>query len=224
MIKLAPSILSADFTKLGEEIKIIEKQNIPYLHIDVMDGHFVPNISIGIPVIKSIRKTTKLILDVHLMISNPELYIEDFADAGADIINIHYEACQNKDIKSIIESIKSFGKKAAVTINPETSCESLFDIIKYLDMVLVMSVNPGFGGQKFIDESLIKINKISDFMKKNNFHKEIEIDGGVNINNIRSVIGAGANIIVVGSAIFNANNKELEIQKYQEVLSEYEDK
>lgn len=220
MIKLSPSILSIDFMEIGKEIRLLEREGIPYIHIDVMDGMFVPNITVGMPVIESIRKFTDLTLDVHLMINKPERYIESFAECGADIINVHYEALENPT--ETLKKIRSVNKKSAVTIKPCTPPESIFNIIEYADMVLVMSVEPGFGGQKFLDGSLSKINKIADFASRNNFNIDIEMDGGINLDNVRNVIDAGANVIVVGSAIFSKQNQAEEIKKYYDIFSSYE--
>lgn len=220
MIKLSASILEADFTKLGEEIKILEREKIPYIHIDVMDGHFVPNISMGIPIIDSLRKATKLILDVHLMIDNPERYIESFAKAGADIINFHYEAVSEPE--KIIEMIRATGKKCAVTISPDTPAEKIFNIIALVDMVLVMSVYPGFGGQSLIPSSLDKIRTIYNYIKENNLDVDIEIDGGVKMSNVKDVLKAGANVIVVGSSIFKAEDIEKEVARFNEIFKEFD--
>jgi len=201
MVKIAPSILSADFSKLGEEIERIDKGGADFIHIDVMDGSFVPNISFGLPVIKSIRNRTDKVFDVHLMINNPSSYIDDFIDAGADIITVHYEA--DKHIDRTINYIKSKGKKAAISLNPGTPTSVLKDLIASLDMVLIMSVNPGFGGQKFIPYSLDKIREIKELSNKFNPSLLIQVDGGVDKTNVKEIIEAGANVIVAGSAVFS---------------------
>lgn len=200
MVKISSSILSADFSKLGEEIKNVDKAGADFIHIDVMDGNFVPNISIGLPVIKSIRNKTDKVFDVHLMIENPSRYIDEFIEAGADIITIHYEA--EKHIDRAIDYIKSKGVKAGVSLNPGTPCIVLKDIIEKLDLVLIMSVNPGFGGQKFIPYSLNKIKEVKEMSLNVNKDLLIEVDGGVDKNNSKAIVEAGANVLVAGSAIF----------------------
>lgn len=200
MVKISPSILSADFSKLGEEIKKLDKAGADFIHIDVMDGNFVPNISIGLPVIKSIRNKTDKVFDVHLMIENPSRYIDEFVEAGADIITIHYEA--EKHIDRAIDYIKSKGVKAGVSLNPGTPSIVLKDIIEKLDLVLIMSVNPGFGGQKFIPYSINKIKEVKEMSLNVNKDLLIEVDGGVDRNNSKAIIEAGANVLVAGSAIF----------------------
>lgn len=213
MMKLAPSILSADFSKLGEDVKNLEKCGADVVHIDVMDGMFVPNISFGVPIIKSIRKKTKLPFDVHLMIEEPSRYVEDFVKAGADIITVHYEADRHLD--RTINYIKSFNVKAAVALNPATPVSVLENIIESLDMVLIMSVNPGFGGQKYINYSLDKIKKLKELKDKYNDKLIIEVDGGITSSNIKEVVDAGANLIVAGSAVFKDGNikENIEILK-----------
>ncbi|MFL0246994.1 ribulose-phosphate 3-epimerase [Candidatus Clostridium stratigraminis] len=200
MIKIAPSILSADFSILGSEVSELEKYGADFIHIDVMDGKFVPNITFGPPVIKSIKKYSRLPFDVHLMIEEPSRYIEDFVKAGADIITVHYEA--DKHIDRTINYIKSFNVKAAVALNPGTPVSNIKDILKELDMVLIMSVNPGFGGQKFIDYSKDKIKELREMANSNNSEFLIEVDGGIDKNNIGQIVQSGANVIVAGSAVF----------------------
>lgn len=201
MVKIAPSILSADFSKLGEEIIAVEKGGADYIHVDVMDGHFVPNITIGPLIVEAIRPITKLPLDVHLMIENPDQYIEAFAKAGADYITVHVEACRH--LHRTVQNIKSFGIKAGVVLNPATPVESIQHIIGDIDMVLLMSVNPGFGGQKFIPEVLPKIRKVKEMAEQKGLEIEIEIDGGVNSETAKQCMEAGATVLVAGSAIYN---------------------
>ncbi|MEG6611528.1 ribulose-phosphate 3-epimerase [Pseudoclostridium thermosuccinogenes] len=202
MIKIAPSLLSSDFSKLGEEILKVEKAGADLIHIDVMDGHFVPNITIGPPVIKMLRKVTTLPFDVHLMIDNAEKYIDDFIDAGADIISVHVEA--NPHLNRVIQKIKQRNKKAAAVLNPATSLSSLDWILEDLDMVLLMTVNPGFGGQKYIESSTRKIRKLKEIITSRHLDIDIEVDGGISPDNVYEVTEAGANVIVAGSAVFDA--------------------
>ena len=203
-IQISPSILSADFSQLGSEIKKLEQGGADLIHVDVMDGHFVPNLTIGPPVIKNLRKYTKLPFDVHLMISPVHKYIENYAEAGADIITIHPEATDN--LKESISLIKKFGKKVGVSLNPKTEIKTLIDEIENIDLVLVMSVNPGFGGQKFMPEVLDKIKELKKIKDKNQYHFDIEVDGGINFSNSKIVLEAGADILVSGTTVFKEND------------------
>ncbi|MBN3383316.1 ribulose-phosphate 3-epimerase [Clostridium botulinum] len=216
MVKIAPSILSADFSKLGEDIKNLDKYGADVIHIDVMDGRFVPNISFGIPIIKSIRNLTDKPFDVHLMIEEPSKYIEDFVKAGADIISVHYEA--DKHIDRIINYIKSLGIKAAVALNPGTSISCIKDLIPSLDMVLIMSVNPGFGGQKYIQYASEKIKEVKVLSEKYNKDLIIEVDGGVTKDNIKEIADCGADLLVAGSAVFKNGEIEKNIKVLREAL------
>jgi len=203
-IKIAPSILSADFGQLGSEIKRLEKAGADMIHIDVMDGHFVPNLTVGPPVIKALRKYTKLPFDVHLMISPVHKYIKDYAEAGADIITIHPEATDN--LQESIKHIKKFGKKVGVSLNPNTQIDIIEKLLVEINLVLIMSVHPGFAGQKFIPNVLDKIKELKKIKDKKNLNFDIEVDGGINFDNSKLVIEAGANILVSGTTIFK-NNK-----------------
>lgn len=216
MKKLAPSILSADFSQLGKETERIEKAGAHIIHIDVMDGHFVPNISYGATVMKSLLGKTKLPFDVHLMIENADKYIPDFITDNTEYITVHQEACTHLD--RTIEFIKSFGVKAGVALNPATPPLTLEYVADKLDMVLVMSVNPGFGGQSFIDNALTKIKKLDDFRKNNNLDFEIEVDGGVNLSNVREICDTGTDIIVAGSSIFGAEDIGNRVGEFLELL------
>jgi ribulose-phosphate 3-epimerase len=202
MVKIAPSILSADFARLGEEVGSIAAGGADYIHVDVMDGHFVPNITIGPLVVAGLRKVTEIPFDVHLMIENPDLYIAEFARAGADIITVHQEAVHH--LHRTVQLIKSLGKKAGVSINPATPVSSLEVILDDLDLVLVMSVNPGFGGQSFIESCLPKIATLRRLIDARGLKVELEVDGGVKLDNIRRIAAAGANVFVAGSAVFGA--------------------
>ncbi len=203
-IQISPSILSADFSQLGSEIRKLEKGGADLIHVDVMDGHFVPNLTIGPPVIKNLRKYTKLPFDVHLMISPVHDYIENYANAGADIITIHPEATKN--LKESIRLIKRFGKKVGVSLNPKTEINTLIGEIDNIDLVLVMSVNPGFGGQKFMPEVLDKIKELKRIRDENQYHFDIEVDGGINFSNSKIVLEAGADILVSGTTVFKEND------------------
>ena len=209
-IKISPSILSADFSILGDEIKSLEKAGADLIHVDVMDGHFVPNITMGPPIIKRVRKCTKLPFDVHLMISPVEKYIKAFADAGADIITIHPEATDN--LKRAVSAIKSLGKKAGVSLNPKTPINALMDVINDIDLILVMSVNPGFAGQSFMAEVLPKVSELRKMINDKKLKIDIEIDGGINFETAPLAVKAGANILVSGTTIFSGSLKD-NIQK-----------
>ena len=213
-IKISPSILAADFSQLGKEINNLERGGADLIHVDVMDGHFVPNLTIGPPVIKALRKYTKLPFDVHLMISPVHKYIKDFANAGSDIITIHPEATNN--LKESIFHIKELNKKVGVSLNPDTKINVIESHLSNIDLVLVMSVFPGFGGQKFIPETINKIKDLKEIKDRNNFSFDIEVDGGINFSNSKDVISAGANILVSGTTIFKENNGD--IQKNIETL------
>ena len=213
-IKISPSILSADFSQLGNEIKKLEDGGADLIHVDVMDGHFVPNLTIGPPVIKTLRKYTKLPFDVHLMISPVHKYIKDFSDAGADIITFHPEATEN--IGETISLIKSLKKIVGVSLNPNTEIDIIQNNLKDIDLILVMSVYPGFGGQKFIPDVLKKIKTLKELKDKNNYNFDIEVDGGINFSNSKDVLNAGANILVSGTTIFKEN--EGNIKKNIETL------
>ena len=206
-IQISPSILSADFSQLGTEIKRLEEGGADMIHVDVMDGHFVPNLTIGPPVIKALRKQCSLKFDVHLMISPVHKYIESYAEAGADIITIHPEATD--DLETSILKIKQLNKKVGVSLNPESKIDLILDFLDKIDLVLIMSVNPGFGGQKFMPEVLEKIKKLSKIQDERNLNFDIEIDGGINFENYKKAIDAGANILVSGTTIFKSNNGDI---------------
>jgi len=206
-IQISPSILSADFSQLGAEIKKLEEGGADMIHVDVMDGHFVPNLTIGPPVIKALRKHCSLKFDVHLMISPVHKYIEDYADAGADIITIHPEATDN--LESSILKIKELNKKVGVSLNPESKIDLILNLLDKIDLVLIMSVNPGFGGQKFMPEVLNKIKELKKIQTEKNLNFDIEIDGGINFDNFKTAIDAGANILVSGTTIFKSNNGDI---------------
>lgn len=219
MMILAPSMLSADFKELGKEICAIEENGAKYLHFDVMDGIFVPSISFGMPVLKSIRPATNLVCDVHLMITEPIRYIEDFAKAGADLITIHLEACE--DVDATIEKIKACGCKVGLSIKPKTPVRALIPYLDKIDMILIMSVEPGFGGQKFIPESLEKITETKHLLEEKGISVDIQVDGGIYPHNVEEVLKAGANIIVAGSAVFNGDTSQNTVEM-MEILNRYE--
>ena len=206
-IQISPSILSADFSQLGNEIRRLEKAGADLIHVDVMDGHFVPNLTIGPPVIKALKKDCSIKFDVHLMISPVHKYIEAYSDAGADIITIHPEA--TKDLLASISKIKELKKKVGVSLNPETKVSVIKDYLNQIDLVLIMSVNPGFGGQKFMPEVLDKIKELKNIQKEENIDFDIEIDGGINFENSKIAVAAGANILVSGTTIFKSNNGDI---------------
>jgi len=206
-IQISPSILSADFSQLGNEIKRLEESGADMIHVDVMDGHFVPNLTIGPPVIEALKKQSSIPFDVHLMISPVHKYIQDYALAGADIITIHPEATEN--LNSSISKIKKLNKKVGVSLNPETKIDTITGYLDKIDLVLIMSVNPGFGGQEFMPEVLIKIKDLKKIKEKKNFNFDIEIDGGINFDNSKIAIEAGANILVSGTTIFKSNNGDI---------------
>lgn len=210
MVKIAPSILSADFAKLGEEIRDVEAGGADYIHVDVMDGHFVPNITIGPLIVEAIRPVTKLPLDVHLMIENPDQFIEAFAKAGADYLTVHVEACTH--LHRTIQLIKSFGVKAGVVLNPATPVSMIQHVIEEVDMVLLMTVNPGFGGQSFLSSVLPKISEVKDLAESVGTEVEIEIDGGVNAETAKLCVERGATVLVAGSAIYNQPDRHQAIK------------
>ena len=214
MVKIAPSILSADFARLGDEIMAAEHAGADMVHIDVMDGHFVPNITIGPLVVRAVKRIVSIPLDVHLMIEGPDKYIREFADSGADIITVHTEACLH--LHRTVQNIKECGVKAAVSINPATPLCGLEFILPLVDLVLIMSVNPGFGGQKFIPEMLPKIEQLKDMIKASGSHADIEVDGGVGLDNVAEVVRAGADIVVMGSAFYNSEDYAATVRAVRE--------
>lgn len=211
MLKIAPSILAADFSKLAEEVKCVEELGADYIHIDVMDGHFVPNITLGPGIVKCLRPHTKLPFDVHLMIENPDQYIKDFKEAGADIITVHVEACRH--LHRTLQLIKQYEMQCGVVLNPHTPLEMIKHVLQEVDWILIMSVNPGFGGQTFIPDSLNKIATLNQWRQEQNLSYVIEVDGGVNEETARLCEEAGADVVVAGSAVFNAVDRQLAIQK-----------
>lgn len=217
MIKLAPSILSADFARLLEDVKKVEKAGCEYLHIDVMDGHFVPNITLGPGIVKSLRKDVNMVFDAHLMIENPDKYIKDFVDAGCDMIVVHQEACTH--LHRTIQNIKSYNVKAGVALNPGTPIETIKHVLSDVDMVLIMTVNPGFGGQSFIESMIEKIEELKILIDSKNLNVDIQVDGGIKPENVDKVVKAGANVIVAGSAIFNSDNIEETVKLFRKNAS-----
>jgi len=218
-IDIAPSILSADFSRLNEEIEAVKRGGATILHVDVMDGHFVPNLTVGLPVVKSIAKSTDLPIDAHLMISEPGRYAEQFVAAGASMVSVHVEA--DAHLHRTLASIKTAGAQAGVVLNPATPIESLTEALVYVDYVLVMSVNPGFGGQKFIPASIDKLRRLRRMIEDRHLNVRIEIDGGVDLENIANVVAAGAEIIVAGSAIFGAANPELAVRELRDATVQW---
>jgi len=214
--KIAPSILSADFSRLADEVRAVEKAGADVIHVDVMDGHFVPNITIGPLVVQGLRKLTSLPLDVHLMIENPERYVEVFSQAGSDWITIHAEVCPN--LKRMIKKIRQLNVRPGIVLKPATPLKTLFPVLDDIDLVLIMSVNPGFGGQSFIPATLKKVERLRRIIDQNNYSMEIEVDGGVKIENIRKFSSAGADIFVVGTGIFKTENYEETIKKLRQEI------
>ncbi len=216
---LAPSILSADFNILGEEIKICADKGAKYLHFDVMDGMFVSNISFGLPVLASIQGKEDLVMDVHLMIEDPLRYVDKFCDSGADIVNVHYEACEN--LQAVLDRIHECGRKAGITIKPQTPVDVLIPYLEKAELFLVMSVEPGLGGQAFIPESLDKIRRLRELLEERGLDADVEVDGGVYQGNARDILDAGANVLVSGSSVFHGNIAE-NVSAFMEILKEYE--
>lgn len=220
MYKLAPSLLAADFGILKEQLQELEKANVPYIHLDIMDGVFVPNLSFGLAVVQSIRKYTKMVFDVHLMIIEPERYVQQFAKAGADIFCFHIEATKNA--KELVAKIKELGMKAAIAVKPGTPLTAVEDLLPELDMVLVMTVEPGFGGQKFMEDQMAKVEKLVQLRKEHNYHYDIEVDGGINPQTLKTAFAAGANVIVAGSAVMGAADISARVKEFADIAKDYD--
>lgn len=221
MIKLAPSVLACDFTRLGEEVQTVEEAGADYIHLDVMDGIFVPSLSIGMPVIQSLRKVTAIPFDVHLMMHEPGRYLEAFYEAGADQITVHAEACIR--LKDTIKEIRKLGCRVGVSLNPVTSLSAIDEVLDEVDQILIMTVNPGFGGQKYIESSTAKIKRLRRILDDHELDTDIEVDGGIVLSNVRTVLDAGANVIVAGSAVYRGNAAE-NVKAFKEIFKEYEEK
>ena len=219
MIKLSPSILAADFAALGEDVRIVDKAGAEYIHIDIMDGLFVPSLSMGLPVVQSIRKVTNKVFDVHLMINEPMRYLADFKDAGADIITVHAEACSS--LVDTVKRIKELGCKAGVAVNPRTRLEVIRPVLDMVDMILVMTVIPGFGGQKYMDSVTPKRKEMRNILDEQGLDTDIEVDGGISVANVRTVLDAGANVIVAGSGVYRGD-ATANVKEFLEVFKEYE--
>lgn len=220
MYKLAPSLLAADFGILKEQLQELEKANVPYIHLDIMDGVFVPNLSFGLAVVQSIRKYTKMVFDVHLMIIEPERYVQQFVKAGADIFCFHIEATKNA--KELVAKIKELGMKAAIAVKPGTSLTAVEELLPELDMVLVMTVEPGFGGQKFMEDQMAKVEKLVQLRKEHNYHYDIEVDGGINPQTLKTAFAAGANVIVAGSAVMGAADISARVKEFADIAKDYD--